>query len=868
MGFRYTLVLVASLWSCTLSFAQDVYFNPRPSIVWQHSGPDVSDNGDEAAFAAVLGPDEAVYVVAANASSFDGLVTRYHATSGDPIWSTPWPMVYAPCAIEMVGQDRVLCLGRRFSTLTLLMLSTDGDVLWSEDYEAIGELASSAPDPVMAVGANGAILIAAATGEFDQSDVTTMRIDLQGEIVWQESYTSTGLQFDAPYDITIDGEGNAIVVGTTRQNSADVLDHLVLKYSAAGDLAWSWTNELSDEDRLTAVVTDASNTIYAAGVGFYTGYLVALEPSGDLLWERQPAQNADIDYFWPARIALDPQGNIVASLGRGTEGRLCKYSPDGTEQWTLPACENILDLQVASDGQIIVSGSRPDFSAGMPAWIESYRPTGEKLWRHDLHGNGGYSPNYRGSWPLHLTSDMGLITAGDALRQQHVRKLCIPPMLDCMELAIPITIPSGENVVAGHFDGDEDLDLATWTFSPPGLQLLQGNNAGSFISTGNVGAARIWREHRPFRTQAAGPLGTIAFFADIPADTTVQVFAPNGSGSFVALPMLHVDSAYVEAEVADLDGALGDDLVIRYDWPVGGVRIFLNDGTGTLEPQGNVVLQPVVRDIGLADLTGDGLVDLVVSYPASPYEIRPGNGNGGFLAPQAITTVTPGGYINFGDVDLDGYTDLITAHSGPNKLVTYLHQGSGVGPGTEQLIPVAARAVQLYPFLPSQRIPYLVSNPGAYPSLVYPGDSCSTSGWGSSPLSWDGGMPLLGDFNGDGLTDIGQHRTNTGDDHFMLWLNCWTEDLTTAVPELVTSPIADPGSCGLMRREGARILFTDPALLEKGARIETFDLRGAVVQGTHLNSSPHLDLGQLTPGVYVVRASGAFGTCVSKVLVE
>src|SRR5690606_35999768 len=132
--------------------------------------------------------------------------------------------------------------------------------LWSEDYDAIGELATSAPNPVMAVGANGAILIAAATGEYDQSDVTTMRIDLQGEIVWQESYTSSGLQFDAPYDITIDGDGNAIVVGATRQNSADAMDHLVLKYSPVGDLAWTWTHELSDEDCLTAVVTDASNT--------------------------------------------------------------------------------------------------------------------------------------------------------------------------------------------------------------------------------------------------------------------------------------------------------------------------------------------------------------------------------------------------------------------------------------------------------------------------------------------------------------------------------------------------------------------------------------------------------------------------------
>jgi len=845
----------------------DVYFNPPPDIVWQHNGPDVSENFDEAAFAAVLGPADALYTAAANTSTDDGLVSRFDAVTGDPVWSTPWPGVETPCAIALVGADKVLCLGRRSSILTLLMLTTDGDVVWSLDYEAIGELATSAPDPVMAVGANGAILVSAATGEYMDSDVTTMRIDLQGGVVWQESYSSTGLQYDAPHDITIDGEGNVIVVGTTTQNGADVLDHLLLKYTPDGDLAWTWTNEITGQDRLTAVVTDAANNIYAAGFGFYTGFLVALEPTGDLIWARQPAENVGVDYSWPAHIALDQEGNIVASFGFGMEGRLCKYAPEGTEQWTLPACEKILDLVIGPDDQILVSGMRPYFSAGMPAWIESYRPTGQMLWRHALHGGGGWSQNYRGSWPLLLTARNGLITAGDNLGQPHIRKICIPPMLNCMELALACPIPDGENVIAGYFDADQDLDLAKWMFGSS-LQLLAGNNDGTFTSTGHVYTERFWRYHKPFRVLPTGPMGTIGFFAD-PADTTVQLFAPDGSGSFDALPMLHVDSAYVEVEVADLDEDLGDDLVIRYQWPVSGVRILLNDGSGTLQPHGNVVLNVTVRDVGLADLTGDGHVDLVVSYQASPMEIRAGDGSGGFLAPQPITTITMGGMINFGDVDLDGYTDLITAHYGPPKLVTYLHEGSGVGPGAEQAVPVDPRGgVMLFPFLPSQRIPYLVAAPVSHPSLVYPGDSCSTTGWGSSHLSWDGGLPLVGDFNGDGRPDIGQHRSGNGDDFFMLWLNCGSEDLTTAVPEDVINAHGDQASCWPIRSAGSRILFADNALIERGVRVEIFDLRGALVHGAHWNATSTVDLGQLDPGIYVVRASGTIGTCVSKIFIE
>jgi len=127
-------------------------------------------------------------------------------------------------------------------------------------------------------------------------------------------------------------------------------------------------------------------------------------------------------------------------------------------------------------------------------------------------------------------------------------------------------------------------------------------------------------------------------------------------------------------------------------------------------------------------------------------------------------------------------------------------------------------------------------------------------------------MPILGDFNGDGLTDIGQHRTNTGDDTFMLWLNCWTEDLTTTVPEQVIGARAGPAQCGVMRREGTRILLADPALFEPDTRIETYDPRGALVYSSSWGDG--IDPGPLAPGVYVLRASSTFGTCVSKVVIE
>lgn len=167
----------------------------------------------------------------------------------------------------------------------------------------------------------------------------------------------------------------------------------------------------------------------------------------------------------------------------------------------------------------------------------------------------------------------------------------------------------------------------------------------------------------------------------------------------------------VAAGVGDFNGDGFIDVVSVGNLSGRGVAtVELNDGTGHFRasapsPTGN---SPVAVTVG--DFDGDGKQDIatLASYYTGGLTVLKGNGDGTFQPPQIYTVQTPPTEFQAEDVNGDGRPDLVAGNHYFNTVSVFLNNGTGA-------------------FLPK---------------VDYPG--------GGSPASVG-----LADFNGDGKADIG-----------------------------------------------------------------------------------------------------------------
>jgi hypothetical protein len=168
---------------------------------------------------------------------------------------------------------------------------------------------------------------------------------------------------------------------------------------------------------------------------------------------------------------------------------------------------------------------------------------------------------------------------------------------------------------------------------------------------------------------------------------TVQTLLSNGKGGFTE-KILHRGDGYVGTQLADLNGDGLLDLVL-VGFQRAGIEIFLGDGNGnwslhrTLpEPKPGPGLPG--RDLLVADLNEDGHPDLVAAFQRWGVYVYYGDGHGAFtggLASFRRPADTPEA-LALGDVNKDGHPDLVVNGSlagrgqmnGPD---VYLGNGKG-----------------------------------------------------------------------------------------------------------------------------------------------------------------------------------------------
>ena len=260
----------------------------------------------------------------------------------------------------------------------------------------------------------------------------------------------------------------------------------------------------------------------------------------------------------------------------------------------------------------------------------------------------------------------------------------------------------------------------------------------------------------------------------------LSVLLGNGDGSFQPKsPFTYLGGYPVAIAVADLNGDGKPDLVassLGNNTVRPTVRVLLGNGDGsfqTADPSRTFDVDPGPESIAVADITGDGIPDLVVAYygaafaPSKTVSVLVGQadgggrGNGHFVKQSSLDVGTGPKFVSVADLNGDGIPDLVVADYGTrdapgNTISVLLGTGhGGFAAPTGYQVGTQPKSVAIADVDGNGTLDLIVADSGSNEVSVLLGNEDGSFRTATSVA--DGGQPVsvsVADLNGDQMPDI------------------------------------------------------------------------------------------------------------------
>ena len=448
-------------------------------------------------------------------------------------------------------------------------------------------------------------------------------------------------------------------------------------------------------------------------------------------------------------LVVDGSGNIL--YRQGVPGQPGSFLPPVTINPGYPSRD--IALITTPAGPVVASVDAQDDAVSLYAWRDGgflrigSLTTGQlpaQIISADLDGNG--------------FDDLVVRNAGDGTLSVFFGTNFIGPVNPAsipVSFLAPVTLPVGLGVsdvqtIDTMRDGRLDLvvtnkltgqvsvlrNLGNGTFAPP-----EPYRAGTGLSEIDLGGIPEVTSLEATAGVAAGPLtlgGPASFVTINPGSNTLDVLAGLGGARFANAVTIQTASPAQVVRMGDFTGNGINDLAVLTS---GGVSIYLGNGHGGFLPPTSYAVGPDSDGLTIADLLGNGQLDLLVGNAYGDVLILVGNGDGTFRPFEPVKTAIA---LAVADLTGNGALDFIFADQSLNQ-VTVVYGTTSQNSTSAQVIAnqasglLAPGAVKLAD-LNEDGIPDLiVANSGGNNVLVYPGLG---NGQFGPPINGTAGFPV------------------------------------------------------------------------------------------------------------------------------
>jgi hypothetical protein len=359
------------------------------------------------------------------------------------------------------------------------------------------------------------------------------------------------------------------------------------------------------------------------------------------------------------------------------------------------------------------------------------------------------------------------------------------------------------NMIVADFDGDGNSDIALVNWYDGSVQVLYGDGKGGSsysyqmpIGTPPYGGA--------FNLAAGDFNGDgIVDLAVITSDGYVHILQFAGDRSFSDFSKTYVGNSPEYIAVGDFnnDGTL--DVLISCEEPYG---MYYMEGTGfgSLDPPKAINITRLPGQIAVADFNGDGNLDFAVGSIGSLVTVYLGDGNSNFSLLNTLYGGADPESVVVGDFNGDGSPDLASISDSDDLITVFLNNNNGTGILSEKATySTGSNAVTAsitvgdfngdgvtdLAYTTSIANPYSMDPDSAYETTVAVLKGKGDGTFSAGPTAITGKNPfavVAGDWNGDGFTDLAV--SNAFDDTIGLY-----EALVTATSTAALSKVSVPG---------------------------------------------------------------------------